>query len=103
MQCVHAATILSATPKSDGGTLPTNVSKLDVHNRYWKLPMGSSPSPAYHLAAMAAFQRKADIGTQPYTEATGLITAVGDEDWKVCSGDTSGAAHADMGPDMGQG
>ena len=65
--------------------------------------MGSPPSPAYRLAAMAAFQREAGTGPQPYTEAAGLITAVGDEEWKVGSGDTSRAASADMGPDMGQG
>ena len=65
--------------------------------------MGLPPSPVYHLAAIAAFQREAVIGPQPYAEAVGLITAVGDEEWRASSGDTSGAADADMGPDMGQG
>ena len=65
--------------------------------------MGSPSSPAYHLAAMAAFQRETRIGPQPYAEAVGLITVVGDEEWRASSGDTSGDADADMGPDMGHG
>ena len=65
--------------------------------------MGSPSSPAYHLAAMAAFQRKAGTGPQPSTEDAELITAVEDEEWRASSGDTSAAVSTDMGPDMGHG
>ena len=103
VQCVHAAVIPGATPSSGGGALPTNVSKFDVQNGYWKLPIGLPSSPAYHLVAMAVFKREAGIGPQLYTEAVRLITAVGDEEWRADSADTSGAIDADMGHawDMG--
>ena len=55
VQGAHAAAIPGATPSLGGGAPPANLSKLDVQEGFWKLPMGSPPSPAYHLAAMAAF------------------------------------------------
>ena len=101
VQCAHAAAIPGATPTSGGGALPTESSQIDIQDGFWKLPMGSPPSPAYHLAAMAAFQREAGIGPQPYAEAAGLITAVGDKEWRASLVDTSSDVDTGIGDDMG--
>ena len=65
--------------------------------------MGSPPGPADHVETVAAFQGEHSIDHQPYTDAVGLIEAIGDEEWRASSADRSSASGMDMGDSMGQG